>query len=114
MDSRPYEFTATCIDIGYAFSLLGHSNPSLRVLEIDPTTTGTTAAALCSLQTGAGLRLFSKYTVSTDFPELIKGIRKSFGDNDRLEVRYFNPLVDIQDQGFEPASYDLIIIPNVS
>ncbi|KAJ5888153.1 type I iterative polyketide synthase [Penicillium taxi] len=107
-----YEFAATNVDLGQTFSLLGHSNPSLAVLEVNPGTCGTTSGALVTLRSGDGIRLYSKYTVASDCSNLRTEAIDRFGETEGFSCVALNPKITIGAHGFDSKSYDLIIIPN--
>lgn len=109
-----YEFAATTIDLGYAFSLLGHQNSSMAILEINSGTCGTTSGTLAALRSEEGTRLFSKYTFATHSSDLLAEASEIFADIDGFSPVSLDSNSRISAQGFEPKSYDLVIIPSVS
>jgi hypothetical protein len=108
-----YELIANCVDLGYVCSLLGHSNPAQRILEVKSSTCGATAGILSSLYSAEGVRLFKKYTLAAKFSELLAEHHDRFKDVDGFECAVLDVDSSPIDQRFEAASYDLIIIPSV-
>ena len=99
-----------CCDTSLLVEHLGHSNPSLRILQISPWEDGPYAHIVESLTTTDGLPLYSKYTV------LSKGfVAASEGDQRHHNLTFAS--LDIEndplEQGFEPHEYDLIIACNI-
>ncbi|KAI9374619.1 ketoacyl-synt-domain-containing protein [Aspergillus egyptiacus] len=107
-----YEFAVTWVDLGNFFSLLGHSNPTLRVLDIGSETLGTTAGVLSCLCSAHGRRLYSKYTFTSASSSRVEEASERFGDVDAFEARVFDPEKDAPEQGFAANSFHLIILPN--
>ncbi|GFF29324.1 lovastatin nonaketide synthase [Aspergillus udagawae] len=107
-----YELIANCMDLGYAFSLLGHSNPAQRILEVKSSTCGATAGILSSLYSAEGVRSFKKYTLAAKSSELLVEHNDRFKDVDGFDCAVLDLASSPIDQGFEAASYDLIIIPS--
>lgn len=108
-----YELIANYVDLASVFSLLGHANPTQNILEIKSNTCGATAGTLSSLYSAEGARLFKKYTLAAKFPELLAEAHERFKDVEGFECGTLDPGQSPVDQGFEAASYDLIIVPNV-
>lgn len=95
------------------FPHLCHSNSRMRVLEIGAGTGGTTAVALDLLKDPSDLQTFSSYT----FTDLSHGFLKAAEDRFKSVRNITYKILDISkdplEQGFEPASFDLIIAANV-
>ncbi|KAJ5217474.1 type I iterative polyketide synthase [Penicillium citrinum] len=107
-----YEFTATKVDLGYTFSLLGHANPSMAILEINPSTCGTTSGMLTALQSEEGTRLFSTYTLASQSSDLLTEANEQFRNVEGFSSALLDPEVEFSEHDFTPESYDLIIIPS--
>jgi SAM-dependent methyltransferase len=116
MDNRGFrslwEFAAINTNHGQMFCLLGHSNPSLAVLEVNPSTCGTTSGALVVLQSVDGVPLYSKYTVASDSTDIRTEALDRFGETEGFSSVALNPKVAIGAHDFASKSYDLIILPN--
>ena len=80
----------------------------LRVLEIGAGTGGATAAVL-----GVLPRERTHYVFTDNAAMLLDGAQAKFGDLECVEIRNFDITRDPQAQGFQPASFDLIIAANV-
>lgn len=109
-----YEFTATSVDLGYTFSLLGHANPTMTILEINSGTCGTTSGALAALRSEEGTRLFSRYIFASQSSDLLSEANEQFGNVSGFSSAVLNAKLPFSAQEFESGSYDLIIIPSVS
>lgn len=88
---------------------LAHQNPNMRIIEIGAGTGGTTMPVLHAL----GLK-FAHYDftdISTGFFERAREEQKAW--DPKISYRKLNVEKDPVGQGFEPASYDLVIAANV-
>ncbi|KAI9929850.1 hypothetical protein ASPWEDRAFT_100309 [Aspergillus wentii DTO 134E9] len=108
-----YEQIALLSDWDSFLSLLSHSNPSLRVLEIGAGTGGATSLALKPLLDCKAGRRFSKYTFTDISPGFIPEAKEKFKNYPGLEYSVLDISKDPTEQGFEPNSYDLVIAANV-
>lgn len=109
-----YEFTATSVDLGYTFSLLGHANPAMTILEINSGTCGTTSGALAALKSEEGTRLFSRYTFASQSVDLLAEANEQFGSIDGFSSVVLDAKLPLSAQGLKSENYDLVIIPSVS
>ncbi|CAG8370997.1 unnamed protein product [Penicillium salamii] len=107
-----YEFATTNVDFGQMFALLGHLNPSIAVLELNPGTCGGISGALAALQSPEGVRLYSKYTVASQSLEVRTEAIDRFGETEGFSCVPLDPQTTIAAHDFETGSYDLIIIPS--
>ncbi|KAJ5161517.1 type I iterative polyketide synthase, partial [Penicillium capsulatum] len=107
-----YEFTATNVDLSYLFSLLGHANPSMAILEINSGTCGTTSGALAALRSEEGTRQFSKYELASQSSDLLNEANELFGKVDGFKSVSLHPDHRISGEQFETGCYDLVIIPS--
>ncbi|KAL3480474.1 putative polyketide synthase [Aspergillus californicus] len=107
-----YEATQEMFDWSHFLPALGHSNPRLRVLEIGAGTGGATSAVLRSLRTPEGARLYSRYVFTDISPGFTGAARERFPDAG-LEFQVLDITKDVEGQGFEPHTYDLVIAGNV-
>jgi emericellamide synthase (highly reducing iterative type I polyketide synthase) len=92
---------------------LGKQKPGLRVLEVGA---GTASATLPILQalSGSGIRSVSRYDFTDISPGFFESAKQCLGDLvDVVEFKVLDVERDPKEQGFEPASYDLIIAGNV-
>lgn len=109
-----YELEAKWSDWSRFLSLLGHSNPTLRVLEIGAGTGSTTAAVLDLLKSASGTRLYWSY----DFTDISSGFllpaKEKFSLAESMEFRTLDISKNPIEQGFHGGHYDLIIASNVS
>lgn len=107
-------------DVGllkHFLDLASHENPSLRILEL-----GAGTGAMSHLVIHA-LRAFEQKTSQTRFSEyfytdissaFFENARSNFGETqDRMHFQVLDLEIDPLEQGFEPASYDLIVAGSV-
>lgn len=98
---------------GNFLGLLGHQIPTMRVLEIGGGTGAATSALLKALRTQDGVSLFSIYTFTDISPEFTAAAQERFSGIDNIEFKRLDIKEDIEQQGFEPHSFDLVIASNV-
>ena len=101
-------------DYEQLFQLIAHSNPNLRILEIGAGTGGTTSTILPSLISGSGERMYSSYTYTDVSSGFFVAAKHRFRQYEGLEYAVLDIFQDPLEQGFQPASFDLIIASNVS
>ncbi|GAB1201010.1 hypothetical protein APSETT444_010394 [Aspergillus pseudonomiae] len=94
-------------------SLLGHSYPQLRVLEVGGGTGGDTLVALQGLTLDHSNRLYSTYTFTDISPGFLLEAREKYKSYPAMEYATLDISRDPVEQGFEPESYELIIAANV-
>ena len=98
---------------GNFLGLLGHQIPTMRVLEIGGGTGAATSALLKALRTQDGASLFSRYIFTDISPEFTAAAQERFSGIDNVEFQRLDIKEDIEQQGFEPHSFDLVIASNV-
>ncbi|PLB54037.1 polyketide synthase [Aspergillus steynii IBT 23096] len=108
-----YQFASAMTPWNKYLELLGHSNPLLRVLEVGGGTGGDTLMALEGLSLGNGNRLYAKYTFTDISPAFLPHAKERFKSYADIEYATLDISQDPTEQGFQPASYDLIIASNV-
>ena len=106
-------YNAVSFGFGDFVRMLSITKPNLRILEVGAGTGGTTELIIRDLVASGGNPLYSTYTF-TDisagfFPQA--GARFSYAPN--MEYKVFDVSQSPFEQGFEAASYDLILAPNV-
>ncbi|KAL2441692.1 Highly reducing polyketide synthase gloL [Exophiala dermatitidis] len=111
--TKLYGFTGDRIDASEFFLSAGHTNPTLRVLEIGAGTGGTTLIALNALTSINNEPMYSRYTFTDISSGFFSAARDRFVKFPGLEFRMLDISKDPADQGFELGSYDLIIASNV-
>ncbi|THC95048.1 hypothetical protein EYZ11_005486 [Aspergillus tanneri] len=96
-------------------SLLSHTNPTLRILEIGGGTGGATSACLKGLASTSGHsgRMYSKYTFTDISAGFVTQAKEKFKEFSGVEFLILDISRDITEQGFEMESYDLIVASNV-
>jgi SAM-dependent methyltransferase len=85
----------------------------MRILEIGAGTGATTAVALELLQEPNGLQTFASYTFTDISHGFLKSAEDRFQGFRNIAYKVLDISKDPQDQGFELASFDLIIAANV-
>lgn len=95
------------------FALLGHSNPTIKILEIGAGTGGTTAGLLRDLKSRFGERLYSTYTYTDISPGFFVTAKDRFKDYHNIEYKVLDISKDPIEQGFQSEFYDFILASNV-
>lgn len=102
---------------GHFLDLASHETPGLRVLEVGAGTGGMTRHVLSTLQgfeTETGQTRFAEYTFTDMSPAFFDAPREELSDfQDRMSFKVLNISQDPTSQGFEAASYDVIIAASV-
>ncbi|KAL4814823.1 hypothetical protein BDW67DRAFT_192033 [Aspergillus spinulosporus] len=106
--TKLYAITGDRIDSTEFFITAGHTNPTMRILEIGAGTGGTTLLALQALTSINGEPIFTD--VSSGF---FSAARERFAEYPGLEYRTLDIGKDPLEQGFDAGTYDLIIASNV-
>ncbi|KAI0024632.1 hypothetical protein F4780DRAFT_795163 [Xylariomycetidae sp. FL0641] len=97
--------------------LLSHENPALRVFEVGAGTGGMTGHVLSLLrqregQTGAPS--FANYTYTDISPAFFEKAKSRWPElEDRMTFKTFDMDRSLESQGFEPASYDVVVAASV-
>lgn len=107
-----YRFMQDIWDSQEYFELLSHANPTMRVLEIGAGTGGTTSTVLRDL-TLSGERKYSRYDYTDISSGFFSAAAEKFQDYENIEYKVLDITKDPLAQGFEAASYDLVIAANV-
>jgi len=93
--------------------MLSHTKPNLRVLEVGAGTGGTTVSILQDLVDKDGYPLYSLYSFTDVSAGFFPQAKERFSYASNMDYRVFDISKDPFEQGFEIASYDLILAPNV-
>lgn len=98
-------------DLSAWLSLVSHSNPTLRVLEIEAREPSFTSSVLAQLKSTGG-RLYSSYTVTST--SMIDDQSKSQLDGHKhLNFQQLDITQDPLLQGFQEGTFDLVIVSRV-
>ncbi|GME55565.1 Lovastatin diketide synthase LovF [Neofusicoccum parvum] len=108
-----YKFMQAMCDCTRYFELLGHANPTMRILEIGAGTGGTTAEVLRGLTGDAGERMYARYDYTDISTGFFTAAQDRFKQYDGIEFRTLDVSKEPLAQGFEAESYDLILASNV-
>jgi predicted O-methyltransferase YrrM len=111
--SRLYNFLNT-VNHERFLKLLGHSKPNMRILEIGAGTGGFTSTVLPVLNESDNSCMYSKYTYTDISSGFFKAAKERFATYQNLEFAILDISQDLQHQGIQLHSYDLIIAANVS
>ncbi|KIX01227.1 uncharacterized protein Z518_08952 [Rhinocladiella mackenziei CBS 650.93] len=111
--TKLYALTGARIDASEFFVSAGHSNPTLRVLEIGAGTGGTTLIALKALTSINNEPMYSSYTFTDISSGFFAAARDRFSEFPGLEFKTLDISRDPGGQGFELGTYDLIVASNV-
>ncbi|KAL7823910.1 polyketide synthase [Trichoderma gracile] len=114
-------FQKLCQDgrLGTFLDLVAHERPAQRILEVGAGTGGMTNHVLSLLQQReqrVGGSCFSEYTYTDISPMFFERARERWPDlasQGRLTFKTFNVDKPIDEQGFEPGSYDIVIAASV-
>ncbi|KAF6241032.1 hypothetical protein HO173_000826 [Letharia columbiana] len=93
--------------------MLSHTKPNLRVLEVGAGTGGTTVSILEDLVDKDGYPLYSLYSFTDVSAGFFPQAKERFSHASNMDYRVFDISRNPIEQGFEVASYDLILAPNV-
>ncbi|PYH51329.1 type I polyketide synthase [Aspergillus niger CBS 101883] len=94
-------------DLSVWLSLVSHSNPTLRVLEIEASETSFTSSVLAQLQS-PGERLYSSYTV-TRLSMIDEHPKEQLNGHTHLNFQQLDITQDPLLQGFQKGAFDLVI-----
>lgn len=109
-----YNYVESRTDSVDFFVAAGHTRPTLRVLEIGAGTGGSTQVILEGLMSKNGVdRLYSTYAYTDISAGFFVNARERFKAYPALDFRVLDITKDPVEQGFEAASFDLIIAGNV-
>ena len=101
------------LDYSQFFQLLGHSNPTMRILEIGAGTGGFTSTILPALTKPGRKCMFSTYTYTDISSGFFKASKERFRDYPNLEHVVLDISKDPAAQGLQLNSYDLVLASNV-
>ncbi|PWY71104.1 putative polyketide synthase [Aspergillus sclerotioniger CBS 115572] len=93
-------------------TLLRHSKPGLRILEIGGGTGAATAAALQSLCV-SWIPMYARYVFTDIAPSFLAAARSKFERYRKLEYKVLDICRDPLEQGFAANEFDLVIASNV-
>ncbi|KAJ5631672.1 fatty acid synthase S-acetyltransferase [Penicillium longicatenatum] len=110
---RLYASVAGLCDYQPFLQALGHSRPSMRVLEIGAGTGTTTADILPYLQTSHLGRSYSEFFFTDISPGFFASAKERFRKFPALTFKTLNITQDPVRQGFQEGYFDLIIAANV-
>ena len=91
--------------------LVAHSNPIIRVLELDVDSTTETEDILTRLLHKQGHSMYSTYTYVSYSQEAIRTTQERFKGYERVAYQVLSPDSDLVDLGFADNSFGLIIVP---
>ncbi|KAL4931451.1 uncharacterized protein BDV17DRAFT_288988 [Aspergillus undulatus] len=94
-------------DWGYFLSILGHSNPVMRILGIGDETGSVTRTVLEHLKSPEDVRLYSAYIFTSTSQENVDAAEKIFADED-IQFKLLDLEQDITEHGLEARSFDLV------
>ncbi|KAL7786787.1 putative polyketide synthase [Trichoderma ceciliae] len=90
-------------------SSLGHSNPTMKVLELGLGAFDISTGVLEALTNPSGERNYGKYTYVTRSEEYLEFARQRMKGYEKVDCKILDISKDLKSQDFEPASFDLII-----
>ncbi|PHH79014.1 hypothetical protein CDD82_2707 [Ophiocordyceps australis] len=101
------------IDYCAWFSLLGHAQPNMRILEIGAGAGGFTGCILPGLVAEHGTRMYSQYMFTDMSSDFFESAKEELKDYLGLEFKCLDITKDLEEQGFELGSYDVVVASNV-
>ncbi|KAF1979110.1 putative polyketide synthase [Bimuria novae-zelandiae CBS 107.79] len=107
-----YAFYQDMVDFSDFFALLGHAQPTMRILEVGAGTGGTTSWVLEALQTPEGVRLFSEYHYTDVSAGFFPAAKEKFKEYTGIEYAVLDIGKDVGGQGFG-SDYDVVVASNV-
>ena len=106
-------YNAVSFGHGELVRMLSHTKPNLRVLEVGAGTGATTESILQDLVDKNGYPLYSLYSFTDVSAGFFPQAKERFPHASNMEYSVFDISQDPIEQGFEVASYDLILAANV-
>jgi hypothetical protein len=94
-------------------SLLGHSRPAMKILEVGAGSGGTTAMILQGLHPSGGSRMYSEYVFTDTSSAFFVAAKEKFAQYSNVTYKSLDITKDPLEQGFEAATYDLVVCDNV-
>lgn len=101
-------------DYGEFLTILGHTHPALRVLEIGAGSGATTKVVLQGLTYPDGTPAYSSYTFTDISTGFFPAAKKKFAHHTRLTYQALDISKPPTEQGFDLSSHDLIVASHVS
>ncbi|EPE28701.1 Thiolase-like protein [Glarea lozoyensis ATCC 20868] len=108
-----YEWMDILVDLSDFLSLLGNSQPQMKILEIGAGTGGLTAKVINSLKNEYGERLYHSYTFTDISSGFFAKAKERFKEHHSIEYKVLDISKDPIAQGFAPGEYDFILAANV-
>ncbi|KAL8646874.1 MAG: hypothetical protein Q9226_006676, partial [Calogaya cf. arnoldii] len=99
-------------DLSEFLALAAHQNPTLRVLEIGSGVGCNSSCVLPHLRSFSGQRMYSTYLYTANSISVLETARGNFKDYEAVQYATLDISKDPLEQGFEPASFDLIVACN--
>ena len=106
-------YNAVSFGFGDFVRMLSITKPNLRILEVGAGTGGTTELILRDLARCGGNPSYSIYTFTDISAGFFAQAKERFSYAANMDYMVFDISQDPFEQGFEAASYDLILAPNV-
>jgi SAM-dependent methyltransferase len=106
-------YNAVSFGFGDFVRMLANTKPNLRILEVGAGTGGTTELILQDLVSSGGNPSYSVYTFTDISAGFFPQARERFAYAPNMDYKVFDISQSPFEQGFEAASYDLILAPNV-
>jgi NADPH:quinone reductase-like Zn-dependent oxidoreductase/SAM-dependent methyltransferase len=99
-------------DYSQYLALLGHSNPTMKVLEIGAGRADMTGEVLRGLIGSDGERMYVRYVYTDASESSFEAAQERFKNYEKIEYKVLDISKDAVEQGFEAESYDLIVASN--
>ncbi|KAL4997452.1 hypothetical protein BDV10DRAFT_186245 [Aspergillus recurvatus] len=98
--------------LNHFLSLLGHSNPAMRIIEIGGGAGSLTRSVLKHLKSPEAVRLYSAYTFTDESEDNVEAAKNAFAEED-IEFKLLDIGKSLEEQGLEKHGFDLVIASNV-
>ncbi|TLD20006.1 hypothetical protein E2P81_ATG09076 [Venturia nashicola] len=93
--------------------IIGHKEPNLKILELGAGSGGATKPALDALHSEASFPLYQDYTFTDVSTAFLSRAQTKFGASRNIRYSLLDIEKDIEAQGYEHNSFDIIIASNV-
>ncbi|KAJ4123008.1 hypothetical protein NW768_010000 [Fusarium equiseti] len=106
-------YDATTFDYSKFFTILSHTRPTLRILEVGGGTGATTETIVRALADGRKTPAYAVYTFTDVSSGFFPAAKDRFAYAPNMEFKVLDASQDPLDQGFQESSYDVIVAANV-
>lgn len=109
-----HNFFGSRFDYREFLELLGHSNPTMRILEIGGSSGGLTQSILDGLTIVDDERRYIRYVYTDASDDAFETVKEAFRKHENVDFKVLDLTKDPIKQGFVSESFDVVIASNVS